>query len=120
MSIYDDLQDVTTEVLSEFKQETVQLVKITPGTGPADNPGTPSEVVTDLQAVVRGASYKYQKEGFCVAGDLEMTCAVVPGVTVTINDFIIVDGKRFKILSDISVPASGTRVAWKFLLRRGG
>lgn len=120
MTIYDDLQDVATEILTEFKQDTVQLVKITPGTGPVDDPGTPTETITDLQAVVKGASYKYQREGFCVAGDLEMTCAVVAGVTVTLNDFIIVDGKRLKILADVSVPASGTRAVWKFLLRRGG
>ena len=120
MSIYDELQIVASEILSEFKQGVVQLVKITPGSGPADSPGSPTETIYDLNAAVKGASYEYQKEGFCAAGDLEMTCAVVAGVTVTINDFIIIDGKRHKILSDISVPASGTRVAWKLLLRRGG
>jgi len=120
MTIYDELQPVAAAILKEFKQGTIKLIRVTAGDGPAHNPGPSSVQFIPLDAVARGASFKYVKDGFCIASDLEITSAVLAGVTVTKNDFIQVDGLCYKILHDVSVPAAGTRVAWKFLVRQTG
>jgi hypothetical protein len=118
MSIYDELQPIARDLLGEFKQGTIALVSITLGGGPADNPGAPTIVSTALSATARGASRQYVRDGFALATDLEVTAAVVEGITPTLNDFIDIDGERYKIIRDISKPAAGTRVVWKFLVRK--
>lgn len=118
MSIYDELKPVVSELLAEFKQGTIQLVQLTSGAGSPDDPGAPTETVIELDAVARGASFKYVKDGFAVATDLEVTAAVIDGVTPSKNDFIVIDGQRYKIIEDLRVPAAGTKVAWKFLVRK--
>lgn len=120
MTIYDELQGVASEVLGEFNQGGISLVKITPGGAPADNPGTPTITVYELEAVARGVSFKYVQSGFAVQSDLQVTAAVLEGVTPNINDFIRIDGTDHKIIEDVSAPAAaGTRAAWKFIVRKG-
>jgi hypothetical protein len=41
MSFYDDIADVATEVLAEFKRGAVVLVRTTPGTSDPDEPWKP-------------------------------------------------------------------------------
>lgn len=122
-SIYDELKPVVAEVLGseEFRQNGIKLVQLVPATGGTpDNPGAPTYVKTDLDAVARGAPTKFIMQGFAVAGDILVTAAVIEGLTpVPTRDFLEVDGKRYKITKDVSVPAAGTRVAWKFLARYG-
>ncbi len=118
MTIYDELQTIGAEVLKEFKQGTVTLVQVTPGAGPADDPGAPTETSYTLDAVVRGVSYKYVRDGFAVATDLELSVAVIAGLTPTFKDFIVIDGERYKIIQDVSAPSAGTRAVWKFLVRK--
>lgn len=122
MSLYDELQDVASEILSDtdFKQVGISLIHVIPAAGPPDNPGTPTEQTIPLDAVARGISFKYVKDGFAVASDIEVTCAVVDGATPTLNDFIMIGTQRHKIIQDISPPAAGTQVVWKFIVRRGG
>jgi hypothetical protein len=118
MTIYDDMKTVGAELLAEFKQGTITLVQITPGDGPADDPGEPDEDSYTLDAVVKGAPFKYLRDGFVTATDLLVTAAVIDGVTPTKNDFIEIDGVRCKIIEDVSAPSAGTRAVWKFLVRR--
>lgn len=120
MSIYEDLQSVASGVLKEFNQGVIKLVKLTPGTGTDDDPGTATRVEYTLDAVAKGISFKYLKDGFTVVSDKEVTAAVVAGVTPGISDIITINGEEHKIIQDISVPGSGTRCAWKFIVRRGG
>lgn len=119
MSIYDELKPVAAELLKEFRQNSVKLVSIQTDNTVPDAP-TVTETVRDVDATVRGVSFKYVKDGFVLATDLEVTVAIVDGLVVTLNDFIEVDGVRHKIVQDISVPAAGTRVVWKFIIRSGG
>lgn len=119
-TIYDELKSISSEILAEFKQGTVNLVKLTTGTGPADNPGAAVEVNHSLNAVVKGVSFKYVAQGFAVSSDLEVTCAVVSGITPDEKDFVEIDSTRFKIIRFIPTPAAGTQVTWKFLVRKGG
>lgn len=119
MSLYDDLQPVASALLAEFKQGTVKLVQVVTGTGAADNPGAPTETTTTLNATVKGAPYKYVMQGLAVQGDVQVIAAVVSGITPAKNDFLEIDGVRYKIIQDISAPSAGTRVVWKFLARKG-
>lgn len=120
MTIYDDVKAVASEVLgdSDLKQGTVKLIQVTPGSGPADDPGEPTEKEYTLDAVVRGAPFKYIRDGFVTATDQMVTAAIIAGVTPTKNDFIEIDGVRCKIIEDVSAPGAGTRVVWKFLVRK--
>lgn len=120
MSIYDELTSVVSEVMSEFKQGSIKLVSITPGTGPADEPGEPTESLTTLDAVARGVSSKYVKDGLALASDLMVSAAVVAGVTPKNSDFIEIDSVRYKIVQIMNLPAAGTKLVWKFIVRKGG
>ena len=120
MSIYDDLQAVATELLTEFDQGDVKLIKVSSNSTAPDDHSVQNETSYDLKAVVKGVSAKYLKEGFASVGDLEMTCAVEENIEPTINDFVVIKDLRYKIVQDFSVPAAGSVVARKFLLRRGG
>lgn len=117
-SVYDELQAVAGEILGEFKQGAISLVQETPGSGPADDPGEPTVVTTALDAVASGVSWQYQQQGFNTETDLTVTAAVVAGITPSVNDSVTIDGSSYKIVKDISPPAAGTRVVWKFIVRR--
>jgi hypothetical protein len=121
MSIYDDLQLVAKDLLvpDEFGQGLIELVQITPGAGPADDPGASTEDTTTLNGAVSGVSSEYVDQGFAVATDLMVITAVVEGITPNEKDFIELDGVRHKVVKDMSVPAIGTKVAWKFIVRKG-
>lgn len=119
-TIYDDLQGVASELLKEFRQGDIYLVQQARGTGPAYNPGTPTETEILLDGVAKGVSKKFVDGTFIVMTDLEVTVAVLDGVTVSEDDFIRIDGDDYKIVADKSVPASSTRCAWKFIVRKGG
>jgi len=118
MTIYDEMKSVGVELLGEFKQGTVKLIQIVAGTGPDDNPGEPTETSYILDAVVRGAPFKYIRDGFVTATDMMVTAAIIEGLTPSKNDFIEIDGVRCKIIEDVSAPGAGTRVVWKFLVRK--
>lgn len=117
MSIYDELRPVAASLLKEFKQGEVQLVNIVTS-GDPDSP-TNLETVIDLDAVCSGVSYRYVKDGFALESDLTVTASVVDGVNPSMNDFIMVDGVQYKIIRDISPPAAGNKIVWKFIVRRG-
>lgn len=119
MSIYDELKEVAAEIMSEFQQGVVNLVKITPGAGPADNPGASTSVNYLLDAVVKGVSFKYVQQGLAVVSDLEVTAAVLDTVTPSEKDFINIDGTLYKIVQNMIVPAAGTKIVWKFIVRKG-
>lgn len=119
MSFYDEMQKVASDVLSEFKQGTIKYVEIVAGSGPADNPGPSTPASYDLDAVAKGVSFKYVRDGLALSTDLTVTAAVRSDVTPNMKGFIEIDGVRYKIVQDISTPAAGTRAVWKFIVRKG-
>ncbi len=119
MSFYSKLQKTSSKIIKNFKQGTIKLVQFTQGTGPIDNPGSPIETLTILDAVASRPNDEFIKNGFSVSTDMIVTAAVIAGVTPTMNDYIEIDGVRHKIVADISAPASGTKVVWKFIVRSG-
>lgn len=122
MSIYTDMQELAADLLSDedFDQKTVVFVETIPGAGPADNPGTPTITTTTLNAVVKGVGWKYQQMGFVPESDLEVTAAVVAGLSPAVSDLVDIDSVQYKIVADMSVPAANTRVVWKFIVRKVG
>lgn len=124
MSIYDEMREVMGEVLPEFQQGVINLIQLTPGTGTGDDPGQPIETVTPLVGTATGSIFSFVRNtsyasfGLIPQADLGVTAVPVDGITPTMDDFIQVDGIRYKIIQDLSVPAAGTKVAWKFLLRK--
>jgi len=120
MSIYNDLKDVTSEILGEFGQGSVNLVQVVAGSGPDDNPGESIKTSIALNAVVSGVSFEYVQNGLATKSDLMVTSAVVDDITPTEKDFIEIDSETYKIVKDVSVPSAGTKCAWKFIVRKGG
>lgn len=119
MTFYEEMQNVASGVLKEFKQGVIHYVKMVPGNGPPDNPGPATPQAIEVDAVAKGVSYKYVRDSVALSTDLTVTMAVRSGIVPNMRDFIDIDGKRFKIVQDISVPAAGTRAVWKFIVRKG-
>lgn len=118
MTIYDDMQKIASDLLVRFSQGEVKLVKLTPGNGPAYNPGLPTEVETRLKgATVKGASYKYVVSGLAVVSDLQVTMSATEGVIPDQADSVKIDGALHKIISIISKPAAGTPVVYVLIVR---
>ena len=121
MTIYDEMQQIASEILGdpEFKQGEIIYVATIPGNGPPDNPGASTTVEYALDAVAKGVSYKYVKDGLALSTDLTVTSAVRADVVPDMKGFIKIDGVRHKIMQDISTPGAGTRVVWKWIVRKG-
>ena len=126
MSFYDDMQNVASDVLKQFQQGVIKYVDITSGTGPADDPGEPTENEFILDGAARGVKFKYVQNGFAVASDLQITSSLKAknssGSEVILNPnmkgFISVDGVKYKIVKILPKPAAGTTVAFVFIVRK--
>lgn len=119
--LYDDLQEIVTDILSDpdIKQGTVRLMHKTAVAGSQPwKPGVPTNTPVELNATVRGASYKYVSTGLALATDFQVTFSV-PSVLPTMDDYIEVNGEDYKIVEIIKLPASGTPVAIRCIVRRG-
>lgn len=121
MSIYDELQGVTSEIMNEFKQGSIKLVQFKQSENSTpDNPEESEEVLTDLAGTAKGVSFQYLKDTFITVSDTEVTTSVISGVEPSENDFIDIDGVRYKILRFQPLPKAGTPCTWKFIVRKGG
>jgi hypothetical protein len=121
MSIYNDLQKVATGLLKEFKQGSIELVQFVHSENSTpDNPGKLEEVVTPLDAVANGERFKFMNTSFINSSDIEVITAVVEGIIPSVNDFINIDGVKYKVIQFNPLPAAGTACAWKFIVRKGG
>lgn len=121
MTLYDDMQGLARDLLSnpDFKQGMIRLVVLTPGTGPVDDPGLPTETVYTLPgAVARGVKFKYVAKGLALATDQQVTASIVDGIPIgTDADFIEIDGLRYKIARLDQKPAAGTPVVVTYIVR---
>lgn len=117
VGFYEEMQAVASELLSEFKQGVIEYVAVTPGTGPANNPGPSTKVPTTVNAVARGVKFKYIDGSQIVSSDLQIT---MPGDTVkpAMNGFIRVDGVDHKIIKIEPKPAAGIPVAFVVIFRK--
>lgn len=122
MGFYDEMRGVADELLGEFAQGSVTLTKVTPGTpgtpGPNawDPPVTSDPVVYTLDATVKGVSRQFVDGTTVLATDLEVTAAVF-GAELEPADQLAIDGQVVVVVETLRVPAAGTLVAWKFIVR---
>lgn len=122
---YQEMQKVAGSILKQFKQGNVKLYHYTEKEGGTlDAPVELEETVYDLDATVSGVGYKYLVNSYAVASDLTICAAVIPGVKISINDFIEIEGEKHKIIRDISaaptaVEGSAEPVVWRFICRKG-
>ena len=115
---YEAVQKITTNILTDFNQGVIQLVKITPGTGPSEQPGAPTEVLHTMKGTVKGVSKKYVSAGLAKATDLEVILAVSSSSTPEITDKLIINGERHNIAQLMPKPPSGVVVAYVLIVRR--
>lgn len=118
MTIYDELQDVTREIMSEFKQGSCVYIRRTPGNGPVDNPGTSTIDRFELDAAARGVKYKYVASNLALASDLQVVASVKPEFTPDPTGMVEVDGLEYKIVQLLPIPAAGTPVAHTYIIRK--
>lgn len=120
MTIYDEVQGVAQELLSDFGQGTIVYLKQTPGSGPRHNPGkgeTRPFVVKG--GVATGVSMKYVQMSLAKASDLQVTLPVDPRFIPNNNDTIKIDAIEYKITQVIQKPAAGTPVVYVLIVGRG-
>lgn len=128
MGFYDDMADVATDVLGEFKQDMNGGKPIllrrpsasTPGANSFDRPtqGTPADTTLSasvLAAASDKASMSYVDGKTILGSDLTVTCAVF-GFDPAMTDFVVVNNKPRLIKKILQIPASGTPVVWKLIV----
>jgi hypothetical protein len=116
---YEEMQKVVQGVLPQFNQGTIRYRAVTPGGGPADEPGASSITWTTLTgAAARGVSTQYVLRGLAIASDKQVVMAVQAGVSPAQDDFVQIDGEQFKIVSIMTKPEAGTPVAYVLIVRR--
>jgi len=116
--IYDEMRDLAKEILDEFKQGEIALIKVTPGTGPISDPGPSTETVIELSgATARGVKTKYVINGLANASDLQVTMHT-KGPMPEQRDHMSVDGIRFKIKEIVALPAAGIPSVYVCILER--
>lgn len=123
MALYEELQELATDLLNDddFNQQTLSYVQMVPAVGGSpDNPLPPVKKIIPTAGVAKGVSFKFISDGFATSTDLTAIIPVIDGVTPSVNDRIIIAGKEYKIIADISAPAGlmpENRVVWKFIIR---
>jgi hypothetical protein len=115
---YLEMRDIASDLLSDFKQGLIRYIAVTPGAGPADNPGPPIETPYTLDATARGVSFKYVNNTSIVVTDGQVTMAYRPDVTPDIKGFIEGDGVRHKVVAVVRIPEFGDVVAWRIIFKR--
>ena len=118
-SFYQEMQNISSELMEEFKQGTIQYIDVSSSGGTPDEPGAVVQTPYDLNATVKGVSFKYVKDGLALSTDLTVIAAIRSDVTPNMKGFISIDGVKHKIIQDISTPAAGIRTVWKWIVRKG-
>lgn len=116
---YGRMQGVATRLLDRFNQGVITLTRSTPGTPDPDEAWTPVEptlTTYTIKATAKGVSKEFIDGTTIVASDLEITAAAF-GADPEPADALAIDGKAVTLLRIIRLPAAGTLVAWKFVVR---
>lgn len=116
MTFYDDMQNVAKDIIREFKQGSLAIIKVTPGNGPIDAPGPSTKSRVEIDGVARGVKFKYVMNGLAVASDMQVTTHGDLPVPVDMKDMIEIDGVPFKIKQIVPRPAAGNPVAYLFIV----
>lgn len=121
---YGLMQKTATRLMQRFKQGTVILTRITPGTPDPETPwlpATPTTASHTLNATVAAvtvdqANAKYIDGTTITSADLVVTCAV-PAVVPLMSDTLSIDGVVRTIKKIVQLPAAGVAVAYKLFVQ---
>jgi hypothetical protein len=119
VGFYDEMQDVATELLEEFDQGALYLVRraktVTDTARPWDRTiGAPGK--TALSGTVRAVQESYIDGRDVVGGERQVTFAY-PGFEPAIDDKIEIDGVEVATVKAIRIPDAGTPVAYRYIVR---
>lgn len=119
-TLYDDMQEIASQLLTKFQQGAIAYVRMTPVAGATpDAPAASTAASTVVNAVVRGVQYKFVQRGMAVATDLQVTIAGdALASEPSMLDFVDIDGVRHKIVQIVRRPAAGTVVVWTLIVRK--
>ena len=117
MTFYADLRNVASGLLAEFNQGTVEIGRpvTTPGANEWSSPTTTIQW-QPINAVARGVSQEFVDGVNIVATDLQIT-ADLGAYQPAAGDRIRVDGKEVSVLRFDRIPAAGTVVATRIIVR---
>lgn len=120
MDFYDEMRDVASELLAEFRQGVVTLTR--PGSSVSganawEPPITSDPAVHELDATVKGVAEQFVDGTTILATDLQVMTAVPPIVPSLETDTMMIDGKTVTIVRVDPIPAAGTPVAYRFIVR---
>lgn len=125
---YDEMRTMASELLAPTSsgglgQGSVELIRVTPGIiDPAKPwlPVVPTKQVEKLDGAVKGVSSKLvgteAGSAIIMASDREAICTA-PKMGYEAGDLLSVDGVQVMILSVSKIPAAGTTVAIKLIIR---
>ena len=116
MSIYDRLRPTASRLLRNFKQGQIQYRYTGEPTGDPWAPVPGAAVTADLDATANGVAQEYVDGSLVLATDLQVTAAVF-GVVPTLSGELLIDGKTMQIVRVIPLPAAGSPVAWRLIVR---
>lgn len=117
---YARMQGTASRLLEKFKQGTVVLIRTTPGEPDPETPWIPIEDEVDeyeLKAVAKGVDQRFVDGTTILATDLEIVAAVAEVEPSMETDTLTVDGKAVTVIRKEQIPAAGTVVAWRFIVR---
>ena len=117
MSIYQRSQATASRLLSQFSQGVVTY-QARVRTGGPDYAPEYDTVNAPLDAAVKGVGQMFKDSSLINESDLLVTCAVFD-YTPTTEGTVIIDELNYSIVQVTQVPAAGTPVAWKIVVRRG-
>jgi len=113
---YGKMQGTASRLMARFKQGTI--VYTAPGTqsGPDYAPVFSDPVPYTLDATATGVSEEYVDGTQIIATDTEVTAAVF-GAVPTSEGTLTIDGQALQIVGIKQIPAAGTPVVWKLIVR---
>lgn len=125
---YTELRDFANEILAPTSagglgQGVITLTRTTPGTPDPEAPWVPvdpTEQTVTLDGAVTGVDSRLvgTEAGSAVIRASDRQCiATVPSIGYQAGDVLSIDGQAVSILSVTNIPAAGTTVAVKFLIR---
>jgi hypothetical protein len=126
---YGEMADIATDLLTEFQQATVKLVRTGTTGGKPYNPVAGQSVkYTFKGATVRGVSSKYIDGKDIITTDMQVSLSVAqfdetgavvsPSVRPLVTDKLEINGKLFNIIADKTVPPAGVAVAYIIIFRK--
>lgn len=119
MTFYEEMQGVASELLGEFAQGVIVLTKpgtSSPGANPWDPPVTTDPVEYTLKATAKPVEEQFINGTTIFATDIEVTAADFGG-DLNPSDTMMIDGKAVTIVKVMRIPAAGTLVCWKVIVR---